>query len=54
MADRRENPLARWRLDSHLPHHVIIWWGNYQTGEKAYPLHERGAVITSALAIEGG
>ncbi|MGX9988810.1 hypothetical protein ACS4RR_006180 [Rhizobium sp. Z1P35] len=52
MADRRENPLARWLLDSDLPHHVIIWWGNYQSGESAYTSRERGDVITSAVALD--
>ncbi|WP_245503377.1 SOS response-associated peptidase family protein [Rhizobium leguminosarum] len=52
MASRRENPLARWRLDSQLPHHVIIWWGNYQTGEFADSYRERGDVLTSALALD--
>ncbi|MBY2996732.1 SOS response-associated peptidase [Rhizobium leguminosarum] len=53
MASRRDNPLARWRLDWELPHHVIIWWGNYQSGENAYLLHQRDKVSISALALDG-
>ncbi len=53
MADRRNNPFARRRLDSELPHHVIIWWGNYQTGEQAHDYRQRGEVLTSAIHLEG-
>ncbi len=52
MADRRKNPFARWRLDSELPHHIIIWWGNYQTGDKAHDYRQRGEVLTSAIHLE--
>jgi hypothetical protein len=54
MASRRDNPLARWRLNTDLPHQVIIWWSNYHSGEHAYPLHERGKVTKSALDIDPG
>lgn len=52
MASSRDNPLARWRLDLELPHHVIIWWGNYQSGESACTSRERSDVLTSALALD--
>ncbi|ANL64816.1 hypothetical protein AMC82_CH01122 [Rhizobium phaseoli] len=52
MADRRDNPLARWRLNSLLPHHVIIFWGNYQAGEHAHHFRQRGEIISSAIAID--
>ncbi|WP_312884115.1 SOS response-associated peptidase family protein [Rhizobium laguerreae] len=35
-----------------MPHHVIIWWGNYQSGESADSYRERGDVLTSALALD--
>ncbi|EJB05242.1 hypothetical protein Rleg9DRAFT_4111 [Rhizobium leguminosarum bv. trifolii WSM597] len=38
MASRRDNPLARSRLNAELPHHVIIWWGNYNSGGHAMPI----------------
>ncbi|WP_311044744.1 SOS response-associated peptidase family protein [Rhizobium sp. NLR12b] len=52
MASRRNNPLARWRLNTDLPHHVIIWWGNYETGEAAHDFRQRGEIINSAPAID--
>ncbi|KPH09115.1 hypothetical protein AOG23_07495 [Rhizobium acidisoli] len=52
MADRRDNPLARWLLNALLPHHVIIFWENYNSGEHAYHFRQRGEIISSALAID--
>jgi len=52
MADRRKNPYARWRLNSELPHHVAIWWGNYQTEERPHDYRQRGEVLTSAIKLE--
>ncbi|MGR9195365.1 SOS response-associated peptidase [Rhizobium leguminosarum] len=52
MASRRDNPLARWRLNSGLPHHVILWWGNYQSGEHAHDFRRCGEIFASALALD--
>ncbi|WP_425352945.1 SOS response-associated peptidase family protein [Rhizobium anhuiense] len=52
MADRRDNPLARWRLNALLPNQVIIFWGNYESGTHAHDFRRRGEIINSALAID--
>jgi len=28
MASKRDNPVARWRLNYDLPFHVLLWWYN--------------------------
>ncbi|EJC76032.1 hypothetical protein Rleg10DRAFT_4674 [Rhizobium leguminosarum bv. trifolii WSM2012] len=53
MASRRDNPLARWRLNAELPQHVIIWWGNYNSGEHPHDFRQRREIINSALSLDG-
>ncbi|MBX4972622.1 SOS response-associated peptidase [Rhizobium lentis] len=54
MASRRDNLLARWKLNSALPHHVIVLWGNYESGERARDYRQRSDVLTSAINLEDG
>ncbi|WP_447015596.1 SOS response-associated peptidase family protein [Rhizobium sp. KDH_Rht_773_N] len=54
MADRRKKPFARSVLDSELPHHVLLWWHNYQTGENAHSFQQRGEILTSAIRLDQG
>ncbi|ARM89534.1 hypothetical protein RHEC894_CH03262 [Rhizobium sp. CIAT894] len=52
MPSRRDNPLARWRLNAELPHHVIMWWGDYNSSQQDRDYRLRGEIISSALAYD--
>lgn len=52
MADRRKSSYTWANLNRHLPHHVALWWSNYQTGEQAYNVRHRGEILSSAIHFE--
>ncbi len=52
MADRRKSSYTWANLNRQLPHHVAVWWSNYQTGEKAHDFQLRGEILTSAIRLE--
>ncbi|MBB2719107.1 UNVERIFIED_ORG: putative SOS response-associated peptidase YedK [Rhizobium etli] len=39
-------------MNALLPNHVIIFWGNYESGTHAHDFRRRGEIINSALAID--
>lgn len=52
MADRRKSSYKWSNLNLRLPHHVAIWWSNYQRGQKAHDLRQRGEILSSAIRLE--
>ncbi|MBX4972182.1 SOS response-associated peptidase [Rhizobium lentis] len=54
MANRRDNPITRWRMARPRQHHVLLWWYD-PSGRKVrwnFSLHVRAKVLSSAIALD--
>ena len=54
MGLRRDSPIRRWRRERPSQHHVLLWWSDPSGRDTVwnFDLHTRGAVLSSAIAID--